>query len=136
MILVFGIAVLLGFKIQGDPPDWVAAAGLLLAYSVAMSWLSAALGLLARSAEAANGLTFLIMFVPYASSAFVPVNTMPSWLHGFAGNQPITPLANSLRDLFHNIHAGSQPWIAHAWLAGILLISIALTHTLFERRTA
>jgi ABC-2 type transport system permease protein len=136
MILVFGAALLLGFRLHGDPPDWVAAAGLLLAYSVALSWLAAVLGLLARSAEAANGLTFLIMFLPYASSAFVPVHTMPSWLHAFASRQPISSIADSLRGLLHGVHVGSQPWIAHAWIAGILLTSVALSQVLFERRTA
>jgi ABC-2 type transport system permease protein len=60
---------------------------------IAMAWLSAAIGLLARSPEAANGFTFVVMFIPYASSAFVPVGTMPSWLQGFAAHQPITALA-------------------------------------------
>jgi len=136
MILVFAVALLLGFRPHGDAPDWLAAAGILLAFTIAISWLSATLGLLARSPEAANGFTFLIMFLPYASSAFVPVHTMPSWLRGFAGHQPITPIANSLRGLLLGTPVGSQPWIAHAWCAGVLLTSIIASTVLFARRTA
>ena len=135
MTVVFALAFPLGFRLGGDPPDWVAAAGILLAFAVAISWLSATLGLLARSPEAANGITFLVMFLPYASSAFVPVRTMPSWLQGFAGHQPITPIADSLRGLLLGTPLGSQPWTAHAWCAGILLISIAASRLLFARWT-
>jgi ABC-2 type transport system permease protein len=133
---VVAVALLLGFRFHGDPADWFAAAGVLLAFTVAVSWLSAALGLLARSPEAANGLTFMIMFLPYASSAFVPIHTMPAFLRGFAGHQPITPIANSLRGLLLGTPAESQPLTAYAWRAGIVLISIAASGVLFARRTA
>jgi ABC-2 type transport system permease protein len=136
MVLVVAVALLLGFRFHGDPADWLAAAGVLLAFTVAVSWLSAALGLLARSPEAANGFTFMIMFLPYASTAFVPVHTMPSFLRGFAGSQPITPIANSLRGLLLGTPVGSQPWSAYAWCAGILFISIAASGVLFARRTS
>jgi len=136
MVLVVAVALLLGFRFHGDPADWLAAAGVLLAFTVAVSWLSAALGLLARSPEAANGFTFMIMFLPYASSAFVPVHTMPSFLRGFADNQPITPIANSLRGLLLGTPVGSQPWSAYARCAGILFLSIAASGALFTRRTS
>lgn len=135
MVLVVLVALALGFHPHDDPLRWLAAAGIIIAFAVAMSWLSATLGLLARSAEAANGLTFLIMFLPYASSAFVPVRTMPGWLHGFAGHQPVTSLADSLRGLLLGTAVGSEPWTALAWCAGILLASVAAARLLFARRT-
>ena len=134
MILVVAVALLLGFHVHGDPLRWLAAGALLFAFAVAMAWLSAVLGLLARSAEAANGATFLIMFLPYASSAFVPVRTMPAWLHGFAAHQPITPLADSVRALLAGGPAGSDPWTALAWCGAILLASLAGAQQLFARR--
>jgi ABC-2 type transport system permease protein len=136
MVLVGGLAFVLGFGLHGDPLGWVAAAGILLAFSIAVSWLSAALGLLARTPEAAGGFTFLIMFLPYASSAFVPVHTMPGWLQGFASAQPITPLADSLRGLLLGTPVGARPLVALAWCAGILIVSVAASRALFERRTA
>ncbi|WP_309227334.1 ABC transporter permease [Micromonospora thermarum] len=77
----------------------LAAAGVLLLFLLAVSWLSAAFGLLARTPEAASGVTFLVMFLPYPSSAFVPVETMPAWLRGFADHQPVTPVIETLRAL-------------------------------------
>ena len=78
------VAFLIGFRPHAGPLDWLAAVGILAAFVLAVSWLAAAIGLIAKSPEAANGFTFLIMFLPYASSAFVPVDTMPSWIQGFA----------------------------------------------------
>jgi ABC-2 type transport system permease protein len=135
MVLVVAVALALGFHPHGDPLAWLAAAGILLAFAVAMAWLSAALGVLARSAEAANGFTFLIMFLPYASSAFVPVRTMPDWLHGFAGHQPITPLADTVRGLLIGTPVGSDPWRGLVWCAGILLVSVLAARALFAIRT-
>jgi ABC-2 type transport system permease protein len=135
-VLVLGVALLLGFHPHAAPADWLAAGAMLLAYVAALSWLSAALGLLFHSPEAANGSTFLLMFLPYASSAFVPVHTMPSWLQGFAENQPITPVTETLRGLLLGTPVGSHPWVALAWCAGILAVSIAASGLLFGRRTA
>jgi ABC-2 type transport system permease protein len=134
--LVLGVAFAIGFRPHAGVLDWAAAAGILLAFVLAVSWLSAAVGLLARSPEAANGFTFVIMFVPYASSAFVPVDTMPSWLQGFAGHQPVTPVIETLRGLLLGTPVGGAPWRALAWCAGILLVSVALSGLLFRRRTA
>jgi ABC-2 type transport system permease protein len=135
-LLVLAIALLLGFHPHAGALGWLAAAGMLLAFIVAISWLSAVFGLLARSAEAASGFTFLIMFLPYASSAFVPVHTMPAWLRGFAAHQPITPITESLRGFLLGTPVGSNAWIGLAWCAGILALSIAASGFLFARRTA
>jgi ABC-2 type transport system permease protein len=134
--LVFGVAFLIGFRPAAGAVDWLAALGILLAFVVAISWLSAAAGLLAKSPEGANGFTFVVMFVPYASSAFVPVDTMPSWIRGFAENQPITPVIESLRGLLLDTPVGSSPWVALAWCGGILVVSIVASAALFKRRTS
>ncbi|HEY4825280.1 MAG TPA: ABC transporter permease, partial [Solirubrobacteraceae bacterium] len=115
---------------------WLAAAGVLLAFIVAISGLSVAIGLLARSPEAASGFTFLVMFLPYASSAFVPVDTMPAWLRGFAAHQPITPITETLRGLLLGTPVGSNAWVALIWCAGILAVSIVAAGALFARRIA
>jgi ABC-2 type transport system permease protein len=134
-VLVLGVAFLIGFRPSAEPLDWLAAAGVLLAFMLAISWLSAAIGLLARSPEAAGGFTFFMAFLPYPSSAFVPIDTMPSWLHGFANNQPVTPVIETLRGLLLDTPVGTSPWLALAWCGGILVASVALAGVLFRRRT-
>ena len=134
-VLVFGVALLIGFQPSAGPLDWFAVAGILLAYALAMSWLAAAIGLLARSPEAANGFTFFVAFLPYASSAFVPVDTMPSWIQGFAEHQPVTPVTETVRALLLGGSAGGEAWTGLAWCAGILAVSVAVSGTLLRRRT-
>jgi len=134
--VVFGVAFLIGFRPHAGAPGWLAATGVLLAFVMAVSWLSAAAGLLARSPEAASGFTFLVMFLPYPSSAFVPIGTMPSWLQGFAEHQPTTAVTESIRGLLLGTPVGSYPWQALAWCGGILAGSVALSAVLFRHRTS
>ena len=134
--LVIAVAFALGFRPHAGATQWLAAAGALVAFVAAVSWLAAAIGLLTKSPEAANGATFFVTFFPYASSAFVPVHTMPHWLQGFAQHQPITPLTETLRGLLLGTPVGSSAWVALAWCAGILVVSIAAAGVLFARRVA
>lgn len=134
VMVVLAVALLLGFRPHVDAPNWLLAAGIVLAFILAISWLSAALGLLANNPDAAQGVTFGIMFLPYASSAFVPVQTMPGWIRGFASHQPITPVANELRHLLVGTPNTSSLWQALAWCAGITVVSIAASGWLFARR--
>lgn len=133
-LLVLAVALLIGFEPTAGPLDWLAAAGVLLLFVFAMSWFSAAIGLLAKSPEGAGGFTFLVLFLPYPSSAFVPIETMPSWLRGFAEHQPATPLIESLRALLTGTPAGNSPALAVAWAAGILAVSIVASGVLFRHR--
>ncbi|NGO75288.1 ABC transporter permease [Streptomyces sp. YC504] len=134
--LVFALAFAIGFRPDATLAGWFAALGVLLAFILALSWLSAAVGLLAKSPEAAGGFTFFVSFLPYPSSAFVKTEDMPSWLQGFAENQPISQVIESLRGLLLGQPVGWTPWIALAWCAGILLTSVAASAWLFRRRTA
>ncbi|GAA2381903.1 ABC transporter permease [Dactylosporangium salmoneum] len=133
--LVLAVALAIGFRPKAGAGQWLAAAGILVLTIAAVSWLSAALGLLAGSAEAASGYTFAITFLPYASSAFVPIDTMPSWLRGFAGNQPVTPITESLRGLLLDQPVGHAPWRAVAWCAGLVIVAIVASAALFRVKT-
>jgi ABC-2 type transport system permease protein len=135
-VIVLGVAFLLGFRPSAGPAHWLAAAGILLLFVITISALSAAIGLIARTPEAATGFTFFVMFLPYASSAFVPVRTMPPWLRGFAGNQPVTPVIESMRGLLLNTPTGDNPWRAMAWCGSLLLVSLIASAALFRRRTS
>jgi ABC-2 type transport system permease protein len=132
--LVLGVALLIGFRPHADVVGWLAAAGILLLFILAISWLSAAVGLFAKSPEGASGFTFLLSFLPYPSSAFVPIRTMPIWLHGFASDQPVTPVIQSIRGYLLGQPVGTSPWFALAWTVGILLVSVALCAVIFQRR--
>ena len=133
--VVLAVGLLIGFRPDADALEWVAAAGVLLVFVLALSWLAAVIGLLARSPEGANAFTFFVMFLPYPSSAFVPVATMPSWIQGFAEHQPVTPVIETIRSLLLGTPAGSSPWQALAWCAALLTVSITLAGVLFRRRT-
>jgi ABC-2 type transport system permease protein len=135
-VLVLGIALLIGFRPSAGPLEWLAAGGILVLYVLALSWFSAVIGLLAKSPEAASGFSFFVLFLPYPSSAFVPINTMPSWIQGFAQHQPVTPVTETIRGLLLGTPVGASPWLALAWCGGILVVSIALAAILFPRRTA
>src|SRR4051795_5387434 len=133
-VLVFAVAVPIGFRSSASPLAWLAAAGVFALVVFALSWICAALGVLASSPEAAAGMTFLISFLPYPSSAFVPIRTMPSWLRGFASYQPVTPVVDSLRALLLGRPVGDAAWQSLVWSAGITVVAALLAGVLFRRR--
>jgi ABC-2 type transport system permease protein len=134
--LVIGVAVLTGFRPTAGPLRWLGAVAVLLLFVLAMSWLSVALGLLARSVEGASGFTFFVLFLPYLSSAFVPTDTMPAVLRVAAEHQPVTPIIETVRGLLFGTPIGSSGWLAVAWCGGMLAVSYAASAVLFRRRTA
>jgi ABC-2 type transport system permease protein len=134
MTLVVAVAFAVGWRPTAGPVQWLGAAGLTALFILAFSWLSAALGLLAKSPETASGFTFLILFLPYVSSAFVPVDTMPSFLRGFASHQPVTPVIETLRGLLMGGPVGATAWVALAWCVGIGAASWLAATVLFHRR--
>jgi len=135
-VLVIAVAFGIGFRPHATPARFAAALGVLLLFVIAVSWLAAAFGLLVSSAEAAGGAMFILMFLSYASSAFVPVRTLPWWLRGFAGHQPATPVTETIRGLLLRQPVGAHLGIALAWCAGLLTVSVVLSALAFRRRTA
>lgn len=139
--LVIGVGLLVGWRPSGSPGDWVAAAAMIVLLILALSWLAAAVGLLARSAEAANSFTFVLMFIPYVSTAFVPAHTMPGALRAFAAHQPFTPIIETMRGLWMGhtstgASVGHEAWIAAAYCLGILVVSMIAASRLYRTRTA
>jgi ABC-2 type transport system permease protein len=134
--IVILVAVAIGFRPTADPLRWLAAYGIIAMFVLALSWLAAALGLLAKNPEAANGFTFVFMFLPYVSSAFVPPQSMPSWLHRFAENQPVTSVTETMRGLLMGTPIGNSAVRAVLWCTGIALAGFIAARALFRRRTA
>lgn len=132
--IVIGVAVLLGFRPTAGPVDWLLAAGLVLAWILAITVIFAAIGLMTSSPEAANSYGFGILFLPYLSSAFVPLDTLPGWLQPIAAAQPVTPLTDALRELLFAGDPERQLWFALLWCTGIVLVGAALIVRRFPRR--
>ena len=132
--VVVGVAVLVGFRPTADAWGWLGALAVIALYILAITYLFAAIGLAASSPEGANAYGFVILFVPYLSSAFVPVDTLPTWLQWVAENQPETPIIETIRGLLMGTPLGSAPWWALAWCVAILGVAIAWGAWLFRRR--
>lgn len=133
--IVILAAFVMGFRPTAGPIEWLAAIGLLLLYVVALSWLAAALGVIAKTVESASTLSFFMLFLPYLSSAFVQTETMPRFLRPISEHQPITPVIESVRGFLTGTPLGSNGWIALAWCGGLLAFSISLATVLYRRRT-
>ena len=134
-VLVIGVAFLTGFRPDAGVLEWLAVAGMLVLWVLALSWVAVCFGLIARTVEGANGFTFLVLFLPYLSSAFVPVETMRAGLRAVAANQPVTPITETLRGLLLGTPIGSYGWQALAWCAGLLVAAFTAATILFRRRT-
>lgn len=132
--IVIGVAVLLGYRPEADLAHWVLAALYLVFAITAFTWVCCAAGL-ALSEEAAQSINFVFLFLPYISSGFVPVSTMPTWLQGFANHEPFTPITETMRSLLTNENPGENGWLALAWLGGILIAGYVTSLVLFRRRT-
>ncbi|WP_449407623.1 ABC transporter permease [Microbacterium maritypicum] len=134
--IVIGVGVLVGFRPEASIGGWIALAGLIALYILAITYLFAAIGLAAGSPEGANGYGFILLFLPYLSSAFVPVASMPGWLQPVAAHQPITPIVDTIRGLLAGTALDAQPWWAIGWCLVILVIAVAWGSWLFRRKAA
>jgi ABC transporter DrrB family efflux protein len=137
VIVMWSVGLLVGFRPQGLLISWLAAGGILLLTSFAFSWISATIGLVVSSVEAAQSAGFIWLFpLTFASSAFVPTKSMPSLLRTFAEHQPVSLIVNAVRGLLLNQADVSTIWQALAWCVGILIVFIPLAVWAYGRRTA
>jgi ABC-2 type transport system permease protein len=129
-------ALLVGFRPDASPAGWFAVAGIVVAFAFALAWLSAALGLVAKTAAGANGSTLPIQFLlPFLSSVFVPAESMPAGVRWFAAHQPFTAVADTLRALLSGAPVGSDGYAALAWCAAIALVGYLWARAAFRRGT-
>jgi ABC-2 type transport system permease protein len=132
--VVICVALLVGFRPTAGLWGWLGAVGIIALYILTITYLFAAIGLAAKSPEGASAYGFIILFVPYLSSAFVPVESMPAWLQWIAEHQPVTPIIEAIRSLLMGTPMGDAAWLAIAWCAGILIASFAWGAWLFRRK--
>ena len=135
VMLVVGLVI--GFRSNASFTDWLAITGIILLFTLAFSWLSAIVGLVARSVEAVQWLTFVLVFpLTFASTTFVPAEGMHPILKVFAVNQPITQVVEAVRALMLGEPIGNHGTLSVAWSVGILLVAMPLASWLFRRRTS
>jgi ABC-2 type transport system permease protein len=131
--VVVGVALLLGFSPSASAVDWLLAAGLLTLFSIAITWLSVALGMVSKSVETASNLPMPLILLPFLGSGFVPTDTMPAGVQWFAEHQPFTPVMETLRGLLMGTPIGGSGVEAIAWSVAILLGSRWWAKRLFDR---
>ncbi len=134
IILIFGVALIIGFRSGAGILNWLAAAGILLLFTLSLTWLAVIPGLSAKSMEGATAFSYPLIFLPMISSAFVPTETMPAAVRAFAEHQPVTSIVNAIRSLLNAEPVGSGIWIALAWCIGITAIAWFFAIRIYQRR--
>ena len=115
---------------------WLAVAGILVLFTLAVTWIAVIAGLSAKTVDGVSAFSYPIVFLPFISSAFVPTDTMPGPVRAFAENQPVTSIVNTIRDLFAQQPVSTDIWIALAWCLGILVVAYALAMATYHRKIA
>ena len=134
MVVMILVGILVGYRPEGAPAELALGFGLILLISLSFSWVSASMGLALRTVEAVNSFGFIWMFpLTFVSSAFVPVETMPSWLQGFAENQPFTRMVDAVRGLSAGTPDPADVWAAILWCIAIIAVFLPLSMRLFGR---
>ncbi|MDL4814275.1 ABC transporter permease [Actinomadura opuntiae] len=136
LVIVVGVALLMGFRSGAGVPEWLGVAGLLVLFTLALTWIAVIAGFSAPSVEAAGAFSYPLIFLPFVSSAFVPTGTMPGPVRWFAENQPVTSIVNTIRALLAGRPAGDDVWTALAWCAGILVVAYVLAMGAYRRKIA
>jgi ABC-2 type transport system permease protein len=136
VVLVVLVAVAMGFRTGAGVLAWLAVLGILLLFTLALTWLAVIPGLTATSVDGVSGFSYPLVFLPFISSAFVPTSGMPGPVRWSAEHQPVTPIVDTLRNLFAEQPVGMDGWIAVAWCVGLLLVAHALAMRTYRRRTA
>jgi ABC-2 type transport system permease protein len=131
--LVIMVALLVGFRSGADPAAWLGFFGLLALVILAATWLAMFFGLLAKTPEGAGAFSYILLLLIFISPSFVPTDSMTPWLRGFAENQPMTPIIETMRSLLTQGTAGPDLWAALAWAVGILIVSYALALSIYRR---
>jgi ABC-2 type transport system permease protein len=136
VVVVVLVALLMGFRSGAGLLAWLAVAGILVLFTLALTWIAVIAGLSAKSVDGASAFSYPIIFLPFISSAFVLTTTMPGPVRAFAENQPVTAIVNTVRDLFSQQPVSTDVWIALAWCLGILVVAYAFAMATYRRKIA
>ncbi|GAA1023465.1 MULTISPECIES: ABC transporter permease [Amycolatopsis] len=128
------VAFAMGFRTSAGLLAWLAVLGIVVLFTLALTWIAVIPGLTAKSADGASAFSYPLIFLPFVSSAFVPTGTMPGPVRAFAEHQPVTSIVNTIRDLFAERPVGSGIWTALAWCVGILVVAYVFANVIYRRK--
>ena len=134
LLVVLGVALVMGFRSDAGPLAWLAVAGILFLFTLALTWIAVIPGLTAKSVDGASAFSYPLIFLPFLSSAFVPTGSMPGPVRWFAEHQPVTAIVNTLRNLLAGQPAGADIWAALAWCLGLLVVGYFIATTIYRRK--
>ncbi|TAM69276.1 MAG: ABC transporter permease [Microbacteriaceae bacterium] len=134
ILVVVGVALITGFRTGASLGAWLGVAGILILFTLALTWIAVIPGLSAKSADGAGAFSYPLIFLPFISSAFVPTTSMPGPVRWFAEYQPVTSIVDSIRDLFTGQPVGGDIWIALAWCAGLLIVAYIAAMIIYRRK--
>ncbi|MGB3707132.1 ABC transporter permease [Gordonia sp. (in: high G+C Gram-positive bacteria)] len=136
VVAVIAAALLVGFRSGADVLAWIVVAGLLLLFTLALTWVAVVAGLLAKTIDGATALSYPLILLPFLSSAFVPTASMPAPVRWFAEHQPATSIVNSIRDLLTEQPVGDEIWVAVAWCVVIFVLGFVGTMGVYRWKSS
>ncbi|SFJ16382.1 ABC-2 type transport system permease protein [Paenibacillus sp. UNC496MF] len=134
LAVIILVALLMGFRSSAGVLPWLAVIGILVLFTLALTWVAAIAGLTGKTVEGASAFSYPLIFLPFVSSAFVPTDSMPKVVRAFADNQPVTSIVEAIRALLSGQPAGNEIWIALAWCVGIMLAAYLFAMRVYRRR--
>jgi ABC-2 type transport system permease protein len=134
VVVIILVALLMGFRSSAGVLAWLAVAGILGLFTLALTWIAAIAGLSAKSVDGAGAFSYPLIFLPFISSAFVPTASMPSVVRAFAENQPVTAIVEAIRALLSEQPVGNDIWVALAWCLGITLVAYFFAMRVYTKR--
>ncbi|MCC2314904.1 ABC transporter permease [Cellulomonas xiejunii] len=132
--IVVAVALLLGFRTGASAAAWLAVLGMVVLFTLALTWIAVIAGVSATSVDGAGAIGYVLIFLPFLSSAFVPTGTMPGPVAWFAEHQPVTAVIETIRALFAQQPVGDDIWVALAWLVGVLVVAYVAAVAVYRRR--
>jgi len=133
-VMTFGAAFVVGLRPSAGFIEWLAIAGLLTLFIIAITWVVVIFGLIAKDSESISGCTFLLVILTFLSSGFAPTETLPTVLRVFANNQPMTPVIDAVRGLMLGMPLGNEIWIALAWCIGIIVVAFVAAVQIYKSK--
>jgi ABC-2 type transport system permease protein len=134
VVVIILVALIMGFRSSAGVLSWLAVAGILMLFTLALTWIAAIAGLTAKSVDGAGAFSYPLIFLPFISSAFVPTESMPAVVRAFAENQPVTSIVEAVRALLSSQPVGNDIWVALAWCAGIMLVAYIFAMRVYKKR--
>jgi ABC-2 type transport system permease protein len=134
VVVIILVALVMGFRSSAGVLSWLAVAGILALFTLALTWIAAIAGMSATSVDGVSAFSYPLIFLPFISSAFVPTGSMPSVVRAFAENQPVTSIVDAIRALLSDQPVGNDIWVALAWCVGIMLVAYIFAMRVYKKR--